>query len=379
MSDPDRPPTIHFGAPMAPCPATLSALFGEALAAGWLTNGGALHQRLERALSDREERGDAASLVSSGTMALMLALGLGRLPAGAEVITTPLSFAATVQAIHWCGLQPVFADVEPETLTLCPAAAEAAITPRTAAIVSVHFLGVPGDVKALERVAARHGLWLVHDAAQAFGVTLDGRPLGRFGDATAYSLHATKVLHCCEGGFVVTRQNRAQDLRRLRNFGLDGGRPARPGLNGKMSELHAATGLALLPGLEAEIGTRLALRRQYDTALEGVAGLRRHGTRPGASPSPGQYVIRLAPADRARVHHALADAWIVARDHFPLLSGPGTLWEDAPIVTRDGRPPVAPSLAPGVLGLPLHGGMTGADVNRICGVIRATLEQGRAG
>ncbi len=99
-------PLVVFGAPMIPEAGRLAALMGEALAAGWLTNGGALHLRLEQALTAHEATGDAVSLVSSGTMALMLALGLGHLPPGAEVITTPLSFAATAQAIAWCGLPP---------------------------------------------------------------------------------------------------------------------------------------------------------------------------------------------------------------------------------------------------------------------------------
>ena len=243
----DARPLVLFGAPMLPDPARLAALTAEALAVGWLSNGGALHARLERALSAQQAARDLASLTSSGTMALTLALMLGGLPAGAEVITTPLTFAATAQAIAGLGLVPVFADVEPETLTLCPRAVERAITPRTAAILPVHFLGVPSDVAALAAIAARHGLWLVHDAAHAFGVTLDGLPIGHFGDASGFSLHATKLLNTAEGGFVVTRSARTRDLRRMRNFGIEQGRAVGPGLNGKMSELHAAMGLALLP------------------------------------------------------------------------------------------------------------------------------------
>lgn len=362
-----EPAPILFGAPMLPDPARLAELMAEALAAGFLTNGGALHARLEQALTRMQVAGDAALLTSSGTMALTLALMLGRLPPGSEVITTPISFAATAQAIAALGLVPVFADVDPETLTLCPRAAEAAITPRTAAIVPVHFLGAVCDVQAFQAMARRHELWLVYDAAHVFGLQVDGVPIGHFGDASAFSLHATKALHTAEGGLVVTRAAQAPALRRLRNFGLEQGRPAGPGLNGKMSELHAAMGLALLPDLPAEIAARQALRRRYDAALTGLPGLRLHPARP--CDGLGYYALRLAPARRAALHLALAEKGILARDHFPLLCGPGSLWHDSPIVTADAAPPVAPALAPQVLCLPFHGRITDADAARITSTV----------
>lgn len=376
---PDMPPLapIVFGAPMLPDPALLAALTAEALAAGWLTNGGALHLRLEQALSATEDAGDVATLTSSGTMALMLALGLGQLPRGAEVITTPLTFAATAQAIAWSGLTPVFADVDPVTLTLCPRAVAAAITPRTAAILPVHFLGLPCDVAALADLARRHGLWLVYDAAHAFGVTLDGTPIGHFGDASAFSLHATKILHCCEGGFVTTRRDRADALRRMRNFGLERGLPAGPGLNGKMSELHAAMGLALLPQLEAELAARADLRRTFDAALSGLPGIRLHGAPPGASPSMGYYALRMAPALRARLHLALAEGGVLARDQFPLLNAPGSLWAHCPTITADGGPAAATQHGPGVLCLPFHGRITPADADRILSILIAQTSGAR--
>ncbi|WP_151719449.1 DegT/DnrJ/EryC1/StrS family aminotransferase [Gemmobacter serpentinus] len=368
-------PPIVFGAPMIPDPALLAALTAEALGSGWLSNGGALHMRLEQALSGQERAGDAVSLTSSGTMALLLALGLGDLPPGAEVITSPLSFAATAQAIAWCGLRPVFADVEPDTLTLCPRAVRAAITPRTAAILPVHFLGVPCDVKALAALAREYGLWLVYDAAQAYGVSFNGRPIGNYGDASAFSLHPTKVLHTGEGGYVVTRRKQAAALRRMRNFGLEGGRAVGRGLNGKMSEVNAAMGLALLPDLAAELAARAALRATYDAGLGGIAGLRLHATRSGASASPGYYALRLAPDLRARVFHALAAAGILARDHFPLLCGAGTFWADAPIMTAEGGAPLAPELGPEVLCLPLHGRVTQDAAAAIVRIVRQSVGQ----
>lgn len=367
---------VIFGAPMLPDHTRLAALTAEALQSGWLTNGGSLQLRLERELTATQVVDDAAVLVSSGTMALTLALMLGNLPDGAEVITTPLSFAATAQAISGLGLVPVFADVEIETLTLCPRAVERAITPRTAAILPVHFLGVPCDISAMAELAQRHGLWLVYDAAHAFGVTIDDIPIGHFGNASAFSLHATKLLHCCEGGFVTTRAELAPRLRRMRNFGLERGRPTGPGLNGKMSELHAAMGLALLPDLAVEIEARRALRRRYDASLADLPGLRPPETRAGASENLIYYTLRVRPDIRASLLEALAEAGIFARDHFRLLCGPGTRWEGARIVTADDGPPQAPGLAPEVLCLPFHGGVTADDVARICAIVAATLARG---
>lgn len=368
---------VTFGAPMLPDPARLSALLAEAVAAGWLANGGPLHVRLEQALTEQAcGPGQRLGLVSSGTMALMLALRLGDLPAGAEIITSPLSFAATVQAIAWCGFRPVFADVEPATLTLCPRAVEAAVTPRTAAILPVHFLGLPCDVAGLAEVARRHGLWLAYDAAHAFGVTLAGQPIAVHGDATAFSLHATKVLHTGEGGFVVTGGAGAQArLRRLRNFGLEGGRMTGPGINGKLSEAPAALGLALLPDLPAEIAARHALRARYDAALAGLAGVRIVRGPEGASPALTLYALRMDPALRARLHAALAEDRVLARDHFPLLCGPGTPWPEARITTT-APAPLAPRLGPELLCLPFHGRVTAPDADRIAATVRRIAREG---
>lgn len=367
---PDISP-VFFGAPMLPDPDHLAALMAEALAAGWLTNGGTLHMRLERAITENQAPGDVASLTSSGTMALTLALMLGDLPRGAEVITSPISFAATTQAIAGLGLVPVFADVDPETLTLCPGAVEAAITPRTAAILPVHFLGVPCNVAALEVLARRHSLWLVYDSAHAFGSSIGGVPISNFGDASAFSLHATKLLHTAEGGFVVTRAGKAESLRRMRNFGLEQGRVTGAGLNGKMSELHAAMGLALLPSLASEVAGRKALRQIYDRSLAKLPGLRLHAGGESVGGGVGYYSLRLAPSLRARLHLALAEEGIFARDQFPLLCGPGTAWEDSEIVTVEGRSPIAPSLAPEILCLPLHSRVTAEAANRITTTIAA--------
>ncbi len=372
----DHPP-VTIGAPLMPDRQRLFALLDEAMDNGWLTNCALLHNRLEAQLK-HWLGGVEVSLLSSGTMALMMALRLGDLRPGAEVITSPLSFPATVQAIEWCGFKPVFADVEPDYLTLDPQAVEAAISPRTAAILPVHLLGVPCDLGALADVAGKHGLWLAYDAAHAFGVKVHGRSIAEYGDASAFSLHATKLLHTAEGGFLCSpHADAAERARTMRNFGIEAGRMTGPGINGKLSELHAAMGLALIEELPREIAARDALRRAYDTIFEAVPGMRPHPGRVEARASLTFYGVRAEPRLRARFHGALARENIAARDHFPLLCGAGTAFPQAVIVTADGEA-VAPRQGCELLCLPFHGGVTEADVGRIARIARqcATEDEG---
>ncbi|NEX44815.1 DegT/DnrJ/EryC1/StrS family aminotransferase [Pseudotabrizicola algicola] len=366
-----EPATLRFGQPVMPDEAELLRLMAEVLRSGRLTNGGPLHARLEAELE--LQIGGPLRLTSSGTMAVMLALRLGGLPAGGEVITSPLSFAASVQAIDWCGLRPVFADVEPEFGTLCPKAVERAISPQTVAILGVHFQGIACDVDALERIARAHGLWLVFDAAQAPDLTWQGKSLCLAGDASAMSLHATKLLTTAEGGAVVVRsQDHAERLARMRNFGLEGGRPTGPGINGKLSEVHAAFGLAVLPRLKAELRARAEVRRWYDEALSGLP-VKVLAPRPDSSESHIYYTLQVPPVRRASMIAALEREGIMPRVPFDLLCGPGTTHDGAPIHSGSGAVVVA-DVAGSFLSLPLHGDMQPSDMARAATALGRALE-----
>lgn len=359
---------VTVGRPLLPDAREIASLMEEAISAGWLANNGILHQRLEGALAPYFGTG-ATRLTSSGTTALMMALQLGDLPPGAEVITSPISFAATVQAIAWCGFKPVFADVDPRTLTLCPRAVEAAVTENTAAILPVHFLGLPCDVDGLAAVAARHDVWLAYDAAHAFGLTYRGRAIAEWGDASAFSLHATKLMHTGEGGALVTPNAHSSKVAQLRNFGLQGGRMTGPGTNGKLSEAQAAVGLSVLAQIEGEITARHRLRALYDRGMHRVDHVTPLATPEGASDGLVFYGLRCDAGLRERIVTELARAKIFARDHFPLLCGPGTAYPDARIATAGDL--MAPDLAPQILCLPFHGDVTDQDVARIIDIIGA--------
>ena len=249
----------------------------------WLTNKGVLHDELEAALC-RHLHVQQMSLVGSGTLALMLTFKALELEG--DVVTTPLTSPATINALLWAGLTPVFADVDPSSLTLDPDAAEAAITPRTSALLGVHIYGIPCDVEAFQRIAARNTLSIVYDAAHGFGTEIHGRPLADFGDASILSFHATKLFNTAEGGAVVTRSpglKRRVDL--LRTLGIsDEITVSLPGINARMNELEAALGLANLEVIDAERRARSELADIYRAHLANIEGthLHRHASEQSA-------------------------------------------------------------------------------------------------
>jgi dTDP-4-amino-4,6-dideoxygalactose transaminase len=328
------------------------------------TNDGPLLRRLEGALGARLGLPHVAA-VANGTLALQLACAA--LGVRGEVITTPLSFVATASALAWMGLQPVFADVDPLRLTLDPARIEERVTPRTGAILATHVYGLPCDVDGIAAVAARHGLRVIYDASHAFGCRWRGRPLAAWGDAATLSFHATKIFHTAEGGLVTSPD--AEVVRRCRvqrDFGFDGWDSLRvPGINAKLSELHAALGLCVLPLVDAAIAARRARFDAYLEELAPLAGRLRLPALPAELEYNYAYFPVLFPDEEAlRAAWArLAAMQVFARRYFhPALS---TLpW------AAGGSAPLAEAICPRLLCLPLHDGLELADVARICAALR---------
>jgi dTDP-4-amino-4,6-dideoxygalactose transaminase len=182
---------------------------------------------------------------------------------------------ATVSALIWCGLRPVFADVNRDTTNLDPASAEAAITPRTTAIVAIHNFGNPADIAGLQAVADRHGLKLIFDAAHGFGALYQGRPVGSQGDAQVYSLSPTKLLIAAEGGIVATADDRlAAFIRTGREYGNDGNYDSNfPGLNARLPEFNAMLGLKSLGALEAAAESRNAYAGMFQEVMGRLPGI----------------------------------------------------------------------------------------------------------
>ena len=239
----------------------------------WLTNNGQLVQELTQRLEDYLGV-ENLLLVSNGTLALQIAyraLGVSDATPGAqpEAITTPFTFIATACSLKWDGVQPVFADIDPNTWCLNPADIEAAITPNTRAIVPVHVFGNACDVEAIGAIAQKHNLKVIYDASHAFGVNYKGESLLKHGDAATLSFHATKLFHTGEGGAIIFK--RKADLERAKkmiNFGITGPESIEElGINAKMNELQAAMGLCVLDEMEENLAARAAVWHRYEQAL----------------------------------------------------------------------------------------------------------------
>ena len=336
-----------------------------------LTNGGPFACELERALAAYLGV-PFVSLAANGTLALMLALQSLRLRG--EVVTTPFSFVATSHALRWLGLTPVFADIDPATGNLDPAAAEAAITPRTAAILPVHCFGRPCATAALQRIADRHGIALVYDAAHAFGVRQDGASVLRHGAVSALSFHATKVFNTFEGGAVVCHDPEIRDrLSALRNFGfVDATMVGATGLNAKMSEVHAAFGLLQLRHLPAALAKRARIAATYRAGLGDVAGVTLFAEATGATANHGYFPI-LIDGGCAPVQRCLLERGIVARRYFhPLICDMPAYRGSVPAAAL----PHARRMAREILCLPIYPDLALETVATVIATIRHSAAPG---
>jgi dTDP-4-amino-4,6-dideoxygalactose transaminase len=364
---------IRLAQPLLPDLDDFTPHLEEIWKAGWLTNRGnkavELEKRLQAALG-----AENLSLFCNGTIALLL--GLKALKLSGEVITTPFTFPATAHSIDWAGLTPVFADVDPRTLNIDPAKVETAITERTSAILAVHVFGIPCDVEALQKIADKHQLKLIYDAAHAFGTEVKGVPIGQFGDMSMFSFHATKLFHTAEGGGLVYRDPALrQELYLLHNFGIqDEDTVVLSGTNGKMNELQAALGLCVLDLVEQERGKRARVVDCYREELAGFAGGRL--LLPGEDVrSSCQYLPVLFADESGRhrdaVFHRLRDQQILARRYFRPLCSTYPCYSGLPSAASENLP-VATAAERQILCLPLHGEILPAQVKEICALIRNT-------
>jgi dTDP-4-amino-4,6-dideoxygalactose transaminase len=345
----------------------------------WLTNAGPLHEQLEDELAAYLGV-DNIVLVANGTIALSLALQALELEG--EVITTPFSFVATSNAILTSGLRPVFADIDPATFNLDPDAVEAAITPDTAAIMPVHCFGHPCEMARLEAIAERHGLPILYDAAHAFGVRQDGRSILRQGTLSTLSFHATKVFSTFEGGAIVCRDPALKEkLVSLRNFGFSSQELVSAiGINGKLSEIHAAFGLLQLRHLPRAIERRQHISTQYRNGLRDIWGITILPECNRTEPNYGYFPVLvndLCPLDRNGLLARLSAQGINARRYFyPLIP-------DMPAYLRRFEPqgifPNARHVADRILCLPLFPDLADTVVERVIETIRhAALDRSAA-
>ena len=263
---------ITVTSPLLPDREEFNKFLQEIWETKWITNNGCFHQELERALCKYLEV-PYVSLFTNGTLPLITALQALRITG--EVITTPYSFVATTHALWWNGIKPVFVDIDSRTCNLDPEKIEAAITPKTTAIMPVHCYGKPCDTKAIQSIADKYGLKVIYDAAHAFGVKVDGESILKAGDMSTLSFHATKVYNTIEGGALVMHDERTKKrIDYLKNFGFSGETTVvAPGINSKMDEVRAAYGLLNLRQVDQAISSRHRVADRYREALREVDGI----------------------------------------------------------------------------------------------------------
>ena len=340
-----------------------------------LTNGGPFHQQLELALCEYLGVNHLA-LVTNATIGLVTALQALRVTG--EVITTPYSFVATAHSILWNGITPVFVDVDPTTLNIDPVKIEAAITPRTTAIMAVHCYGHPCDVKAIQSIADRYNLRVIYDAAHAFGVRNTESSVLRYGDLSVLSFHATKVFNTFEGGAIICPDAKTKThIDRLKNFGFtDEVTVVAPGINGKMSEINAAFGILQLKHVDNALARRAQIDRVYREQFAHVPGISCLGLssdKPGGFNANYSYFPVLVGAEyslsRDELYQKLKDQSVFSRRYFYPLISDFPMYRGLPSASRANLP-VAAHAADHVLCLPIYPAMTTSDQQRVIDLIR---------
>ena len=332
---------------------------------GILTHNGPLVQEFERELCKALGTSDFVA-VANGTIAIqmaMKALGLGN----GEIITTPFTWIATVSAIQWEGCEPVFCDIDPDTLNIDAQKIEDCITEHTVAIMPVHVFGNPCDVEAIQAIADRHGLKVIYDAAHAVGSTLEGTSLLSYGDISATSLHATKLLNTAEGGGCVATDEALQEkLKRIRFFGHDEKKEiVEQGFNGKMTEVHAALGLANLNYFEDVLQDRKQKYLLYKSLLGEVPGIRFQTLKAGEPNYSYFPVIFDTEQQLLEVIQRLANENIHARRYF--YPSVNTFTK----VVEYSACPIAENIAERILCLPLYWKLDNQSVSKISKIISA--------
>ena len=358
--------TITVTSPLLPDLGDLYALLQEIWNSKWITNNGSFHRRFEAALCEYLKV-PYISLFTNGTLPLLTALQALRITG--EVITTPYSFVATTHSIWWNNCKPVFVDIDPATGNINPDCIEAAITPKTSAIMPVHVYGKPCDTKRIQEIADKYGLKVIYDAAHAFGVEVNGESILNAGDMSTLSFHATKVFNTVEGGAMVMHDAEMKKrIDYLKNFGFAGETEVvGPGINSKMDEVRAAYGLLNLKQVDAAIEARHQVAIQYREALRDVPGITFFEDMPGVRHNYSYFPIFVDVEKygmtRDELYFKMKENGVLGRRYFyPLISSFST-YRGLPSAAPENLPQ-AHKMADSVICLPMHHGLGRMDLER---------------
>lgn len=362
---------ITVTAPLLPDLEEFNVLLKEIWDSKWITNNGSFHKRLESALCEYLKV-PYISLFTNGTLPLLTALQALRITG--EVITTPYSFVATTHSIWWNGCKPVFVDIDPATGNIDPDKIEAAITPRTTAIMPVHVYGKPCDTARIKKIADKYGLKVIYDAAHAFGVEVNGKSILNEGDMSTLSFHATKVYNTLEGGALVMHDAEMKKrIDQLKNFGFTGEITVEaPGINSKVDEVRAAYGLLNLTQVDAAIEARHQVAIRYREALRPVEGITFMDDMPGVKHNYSYFPIFVDQEKygmtRDELYFKMKEQDVLGRRYFyPLISEFDT-YKGLPSAGRENLPK-AHQVADSVICLPMHHELSTEDVDRVLDIL----------
>ncbi len=361
---------ITVTSPLLPNLVEFNEMLKEIWDSKWITNNGSFHKKLEAALAEYLKV-PYVSIFTNGTLPLLTALQALRITG--EVITTPYSFVATTHSIWWNGCKPVFVDIDWKTGCIDPNKIEAAITPKTTAIMPVHVYGKPCDTKAIQDIADKYGLKVIYDAAHAFGVEVDGESILNAGDMSTLSFHATKVYNTIEGGAMVMHDEKTKKrIDYLKNFGFSGETEVvGPGINSKMDEMRSAYGLLNLKQVDAAIEARHQVAIKYRKALRDVEGIEFWDDLPGVKHNYSYFPIFVHHSygmTRDELYFKMKEQGFLGRRYFyPLISDFST-YRGLPSASRENLP-VATKMANEVICLPMHHELTDDDIDRILNCI----------
>ncbi len=359
--------TITVTSPLLPDLDEFHSLLKEIWDSKWITNNGSFHKRLESELASYLKV-PFVSLFTNGTLPLITALQALRITG--EVITTPYSFVATTHALWWNGIKPVFIDIDLQTGNIAPDKIEAAITPKTTAIMPVHVYGKPCDTKKIQEIANKYGLKVIYDAAHAFGVEVNGESILNAGDMSTLSFHATKVYNTIEGGALVMHDEETKKrIDYLKNFGFAGETEVvAPGINSKMDEMRAAYGLLNLRQVDAAIEARHQVAIKYREGLRDVEGISFMEDMPGVKHNYSYFPIFVDAEKygmtRDELYFKMKEAKVLGRRYFyPLISDFST-YRGLSSSSKENLPN-AHKMADSVICLPMHHELSGEDIERI--------------
>lgn len=363
--------TITVTSPLLPDLNEFNQLLQQIWDKKWITNNGTFHQKLESALAEYLSV-PYISLFTNGTLPLITALQALRITG--EVITTPFSFVATSHSIWWNGLKPVFVDVDPKTGNIDPEKIEAAITPRTSAIMPVHVYGNPCDTKRITEIADKYNLKVIYDAAHAFGVKVNGESILKEGDLSTLSFHATKVYNTIEGGALVMHDAKMkQRIDYLKNFGFAGETEVvAPGINSKIDEMRSAYGLLNLKQVDNAIEARKQVAKTYREVLKDIKGISFFNDMNGVKHNYSYFPIFIDVNEygmtRNELYFKMKENNVLGRRYFYPLISDFTTYRGLESASKENLP-IAHAMADSVICLPMHHELSISDIERVISCI----------